>query len=313
MLIFRFSLAGLLSLISASAIAGAYSSASIGDLTFTLMDLDPTDGVVAGYTLMPTVSGNGSSVGATVEDMVLGSGSHTVSNLSDQAFFPMIADVSVGNASARAAVGAGLASASGAANGLDSTYSARATTGSREGYGYGSGYGIDLLPHSVLIVSAKASASAWAGNLSCAEGNVDNDFGSCGPEGSSGAASMSLSYSYVGSSTTSASYSFFDQVLAGADVRGFYGRVQYDPIKGFFRPLTSVDGDQSHQMSRVLSAIFTNSTDLTQHASLRLDASVFGYATTAVPEPSVMSMFSAAMIGFFGLVRHRRQTLNRRG
>lgn len=300
MSISRLAAACVLSFVSASSMAGSYSFAQVGDLTFTLIDLDPTDGITPSYNLLTLQSGNQSSVSASANDSAQG-WSESASRSRNLSFYPLNAEVNAGGASALAQVRTDGVSAGGVANGAGTNYNASASTAANAGYYYYGGYGIELSARSVLLVSATASAQAWAGNVGCSGGGYY--YGSCGTESSSATASLSLNYAY-NSGGTSTNYSFSDQVTAAASASGSYG-YQYDPYYGY-RMVMQVGADQGQLNNRVLTAVFTNSSDIFQRASLGLSASVQGVATTMVPEPSTLALHGLGLAGMAGVMFRRR-------
>lgn len=297
----RIAAACVLSLVSASAMAGSYSLAQVGDLTFTLIDLDPSDGIDPSYKLLTLQTGNISSVSATANDTLQG-WSESDSRSRNLSFYPLDAMAEAGGASAQAQVRPDSVSASGVANGPGTSYSAAASSDGHSYYYYSAGYGIELSARSALIVAANASAQTWAGNVDCLSGGFSY-YGSCGSESASASASLKLSYSYS-SGSTSTNYSFADQVTVSSSAAGFYG-YQYDPYYGYVY-VALPGADQSQVNSRVLTAVFTNSSDIYQNASLSLAASVQGAATTMVPEPSTWAMQALGLAGIAGLVARRR-------
>lgn len=283
-----------------SAQAGSYATATIGDLQFRLIDLDASDAYLSSYVLNPS-SGNRSSVSTSTSDASLG-WSDSASKTRDQVFYDLSLDSSTGQAQAHAEVNAQGVAAEGSAAGWGTTFNASAATGSNNSY-YSSIFAIDLSPRTVLIVTADASVTVWAGNAGC---NVDTLYGgyACGYESASGNVNMALSYSYYGSGV-SASYSFNDGLSASVNASGYYSN-QYDHTTGIWRSAYSGSPDQRNQSSRQLTAVFTNSSDSVQRASLNLSASVQGYASTPIPEASTTAMFALGLLGLAGVARRRR-------
>lgn len=301
---------GVLAVLSASAMAGGQSSASVRDLSFSLIDLDSADGVEAAYSLVPNPQlGSLSYVSATAsDDSASENGFQKNLNSAPSVFEPIVVNAYAGGGYASAAIDANGVSASGAfsASGPTATYQADAATGGNQTYDLPGGlWNINLTAHSVLFVSVKAAASAWAGNLSCSTGTEDNDFGfGCGPERAAAIASMQLSYTYKDSLST-ASYNYYDAVRAQADVASHYGGFHTSP-GGQYRTLLSVDVDEGQDNSRTLTAVFANTTDLPQQATLVLRASVFGNGTSPIPEPTTASMYGLGLIALCSLVCLRK-------
>lgn len=290
--------------------AGAYATASVGQLGFQLIDLDANDGILPSYTLNlggTANSGSGyatpyvSSVSVSATDSSLG-WSDSASKSRDQLFSQMSLDVATGNAQAHGDVSANAVTASGSAAGKGTSFNASAATGHNpNGYYYNSFYAIDLSPRSVLVVTARADATAWAGNGQCTSTSYYNS--SCGSESATATTGMNLSYNYYGTGI-SASYSFNDSLSTSASVSST-GGYQFDPRTGYGSYVYSPTPDQLRTSGRLLTAVFTNSSDQVQRATLGLSASVQGYATTAIPEASTTAMFALGLLGLVGVARRR--------
>jgi hypothetical protein len=299
-------LTGVFSLTSVSAMAGAWSSASIDQASFTLLDLAPADGIAASYELTTASGSNRSWVAVMAQDGVLGE-----TETPFAATQSLVGETSVTRVVGRTTTFASASPegvvASGVANGPSTNYSAGAVTGKTNGFGSDMSFGIDLSPHSVLVIAVRASAQAWAGNLVCAEANAGNSFQMCEAQQSSAGASLSLNYAYS-DSTTSTQYRYFDQVVVGARVEGHYGDWLDDPVTGdVYIPVVATDPDRGMANSRVLTAVFTNSSDSVQHADLSYGAFVFGNASTPVPESSTTALFAVGVAGLWGASRRRRR------
>ena len=205
-----------------------------------------------------------------------------------------------GNAQAHGEVTSTSVLASGSAAGKGTSFNASAYTGqgSSSYYYYGSYYAIDLSPHSVLVVTARASVDAWAGNPQCAN-TTGYYYSGCSNESASGTAGMNLSYSYYGSGV-STNYTFSDSVNASANATYSYS-YQYDPKTGYGSYVYTPNPNQLNTSGKLLTAVFTNSSDQVQRATLGLSASVQGYATTAIPEAGTAAMFALGLLGLWGL------------
>lgn len=289
--------------------AGSYASASVGQLGFQLIDLDTGDAVAPFYAL--NLSNNpssgpgygtpyGSSVSVSATDANLG-WSDSASKARDQMFFQIALDATTGNAQAHGEVSANAVSASGSAAGKGTSFNASAATGQNANGYYNTIYAIDLSPRSVLVVTARADATAWAGNGQCISTSYYSS--SCGSESATATAGMNLSYSYYGTGI-STNYSFSDSASASANVSST-GGYQYDPRTGYGSYVYSPTPDQLRTSGRLLTAVFTNSSDQVQRATLGLSATVQGAATTAIPEASTMAMFALGLLGLAGVARRR--------
>lgn len=311
---FSSAIATVLAVAPFAAQAGSYATATVGELGFQLIDLDNGDAVAPFYALNLGSNANsgsgpgyatpyGSSVSVSATDTSLG-WSDSASKARDRMFFQIALDAASGNAQASGEVSANAVTASGSAAGKGTSFNASAVTGlNTNGYYYNSIYAIDLSPRSVLVVTARADAVAWAGNGQC----VSNSYysSSCGSESATATAGMNLSYNYYGTGI-SASYSFNDSVSASASVSST-GGYQYDPRTGYGSYVYTPTPDQLRTSGRLLTAVFTNSSDQVQRATLGLSATVSGNATTAIPIPeaSTTAMFALGLLGLVGVARRR--------
>lgn len=297
---FASAVASLLAAAPFAAQAGSYASATAGQLSFQLIDLDANDGILPSYTVSlggAPAPGYGTEVTVSSMDGSLG-WSDNASKSRDTLFHPLAVDSVTGNASAHGEVTSTGVSASGAALGKDAKFSATASTGivPTASY-YSSIYAIDLSPRSVLMVSAWVDASAWAGNDQCSARTYYST--GCGFESASAMALMSLSYEYYASGG-SVSYAFTDAVSASAVAASTfpYG---YDAQTGSYGYIHHPGVDQSNSAGKWLTATFTNSSDFHQQAALGLSASVLGSSTTPIPEASTTAMFALGLVGIMGL------------
>lgn len=308
---FSSAIASVLAAAPFAAQAGSYASASAGQLSFQLIDLDASDSILPSYTLNLGASmGAGSNPGAATTASVFASDgslgwSDSASKTRNTLFYPLSLDAAAGQATAHAEVTPTTVSANGSAAGQGTSFNASAGTNAGQNYYYNNIYAIDLSPRSVLLVTARLDASAWAGNAQCTPGSYYGYGMNCGNESSSASASMNLSYSYVASGVN-ASYTFSDSVSAGAAAASSYG-YGYDPKTGIYGYFSYPAIDQSKSSGKWLTAVFTNSTDLVQRATLGLSASVQGSATTAIPIPeaSTTAMFALGLLGLVGVARRR--------
>lgn len=301
---FSSAIASVLALAPLAAQAGSSATASAGQLSFQLIDLDANDGVLPTYTLLPSASLSsvfGTTVSVSASDTHLGTSDSGSKSRAD-VFFPITLGADSGNARAQASVTASSVTASGEAAGKGTSFNASATTGANTGsYYYNSIYAIDLSPRSVLLVTARVDATAFAGNAQCSSTSYYGN--SCGSESASANAAMSLSYSYYAPGVN-ANYSFNDSVNVSAYASGNYG-YRYDPLTGRGTYGYWPADDQFSSSGKWLTAVFTNSTDSVQRASLGLSATVQGLGTTAIPEAGTSAMFALGLLGLVGVARRR--------
>lgn len=295
--------------VSTSAMSAAQSSASITDLKFQVIDLDPTNGYdfqfnSQGRTLLSLSASNNDS-----------GENDSYSRSRNGWLVPGSFESNLGYVSGQATVSADGLSLSGQSLGYGN-YNASASSGT-EYYGWSNG-DLTLSANTMVIVTAKASVFASATNPSACP------YYYCSPsEYASASAGMTLNYSYY-TGSTSISYSFNELLNVNVTAMGAHTRQEfagyelvsspwgYDYYQPIYRyvdvPLT--EGTESQE--RMLTAVFVNSTNTTQVASFGLRANISGSATTPlspIPEPGTWALMLAglAVVGVrMSRVRSRR-------
>lgn len=305
----------------AAAQAASQSSASISGLTFTLIDLDPNDGITPSFTFSNAL---GSTVATfSASDTLLGEADSASRTRPGTFSFSFNALTDMTNAGAKASLDNSSLSVSGFANGPQTSYSASASTGanSNGNYYYSLPLNLSLSANSVLLIDAEVDLAASASNPQACSYSYCNT-----TESAQASATSNLSYTYSGSSISS-SYSGPQSLSLSATARGEYTNsfYQYDPTLGYYTWVyqTVPKTEEAKNLNDVLRSVFSNSTSLTQNGSYGVSVSVSGSATTAsidpmpimtefltaaaVPEPSTYLLFAQGLgIGAF-LMRRRRQ------
>lgn len=285
--------------------AASSASATVGGLTFQVIDLNPFDGVDAAFSFVATSTGS-----TTLQVSANDNGeSDSASKSRAQAFYTKtLSTEDLTNASATAAVSQYAVSASGSATGASTSFNAQAGTSS--GYYYGSSGILSLTANSLLIVSAEASVSAKATQADCG-------YYYCGSsDWANSSATFSLNYSYY-SGPVSNSYSFTDSVSTSASAYSGYYNYVYNPETGWYDYVYVNGSDADNSVTRTFTAVFANSSATTQFAGLSMSANVAGYGSSAFPQ--VMSAPAAAVpeadavamalagLGVAGLMYRRRR------
>lgn len=314
-----------LGLSASLASAAVQSSASIHNLSFQLIDLNPLDG--ASFTLMNNAGT--SSMSLNVSDATYGESDTFGRSRQGLLSFTKSVDSSLDNASGAASLSGTSLSVQGSAYGTGTSYSASVSSGSPYSY-YGSS-NITLSAQSILVIRAEASVFAEAVNPQ----DCSYSWWCYNTESASATASMSLNYSNSGA-MGSVSYNYSDTLSVSALARGAYTDsvfVGYDCstywyctslYENILRPAT----EQSNRDSRSFVAVFMNTSNSDATASFSLSVSTNGSANTpfaplgalgagapvsmlsatppAVPEPSTWGLLVAGLLTV-GVLRVRRQ------
>lgn len=284
-------------LLPAGAWAAASSSATASNLSFSLIDLDPTDDASPGYALSPMASTAMLRVHAGDSDGAQ-SGAAPAQGAADWRL-----QTDIGGGAVLASWSDGVLSASGSALGSSRTdYSAAGalgvftpTTGP---------LAIDLTPHSLLLVSVWADASASVGQLGCPAVIDLGDYEPCETQSAGAHVGLTLDYAYsTDSATASASeHAFVD--VGGAIVP----RAVTVPGPGALKPLIwQVGPDVLQHEARQLTVTFANTSDLTQRAFLGLNVSALGIGMSAVPEPTTALTMGLGLLGLLAVSRRRQR------
>jgi len=294
---------------SVTAHSAAESSASIKGLTFTLLDLDLTDGVAPSFSFVNGANTSGFSFYANSQEGSDQAQSTRNGFLTQNRTLTSEAGLPVGYEIVLSSSGL---ETYGFAAGPSTNYAVNTNAGN--GY-YFSG-NLALSANSLLLVRANADVYASATNpvtTPC--------YGYCpATESAFASASMSLSYNYVvgnsnfsGSSQNNLSVSAYAQ----GPVTTYEWDYVYDPYYGWYeyvtREINTPSYEQTLRNSQAFSASFTNQSATTQFATFQLTTSISGstntpFATspvTPVPEPSTYALLIAGMAVVGGVARRR--------
>lgn len=301
--------------------AASQSSASITDLTFTVMSLDPSSNEAPSFSFVTSKGSTTYSI--STNDNAIGE-SDSASHTRAGTFSFTIDQLSkLTNAGAYSSVSSDTLSVKGYANGPQTSYNASASTGSNNNgyYYYGLPLNLTLSANSVLLIDAKVSLTASASNASaCSYYYYCNS-----SESSSASASSFLSYNYSGDPSVSSSYNSNKTLSLHANATGGTQsqNYEYDPSVGYYRWVYSTQPgtDQSKSLNDTLHSVFSNASSITQSATFGLSVSVTGQASTvalpgdavslaiaAIPEPSTYALtLQGLLLGGWLVRRQRRQ------
>jgi hypothetical protein len=284
-------------LMSGAAMAASSASAKFDNLTYTLYDLNPGDGVSASITFIPPSAGtHGSDVGSSASDP--GAGSQSGSAWSFQVFGAASSTSTVGDTTATAKLSGSIHAggvdmlAAGSTAGTtyapsSSSYSASASVGPI----WYETFSFDLAPYTLVVFAGSADITATT-----TIGAAWDDWG-FPSESANAFASLSVSGNgpsgggqQSSSQSLSASASF-DQVL--------------DPLTWMYTYV----GQSSHETA-ALAASFANVSGTSLSGKLSASVSISGYSafapvTQPVPEPGTWALFGAGL-ALMGLRAHRR-------
>lgn len=283
--------------------AGSQASASLSGLTFTLIDLNPNDGIEASFSFTNTIGSTSFSINAF--DNAQGASEGVSSTRAGTFSFSRDEWVSLTNANVHGVIDAQTLAVRGVAGGPSTSFNGNVTTGSASSYYYGGPVNLSLSANTVLLIDTHYELQAAANNASAC------GYSYCSiTESATATVSSSLSYNYVGS-PISANYNGTETrtVQANAQPGSTSYTYVYDPLLGYSVPkyITTPGTEQFLENSGVLRSVFSNSSNLTQSAAFQLSASVTGFATTAVPEPaSYALMLQGLLLGGWIVARQRR-------
>jgi hypothetical protein len=270
---------------ASSAFAAAQSAASISNIKFQVIDLNPMDGAPTF-----TFAGGNTSLSVSASDSSLGE-SESASRTRAGAFsFARTFEATLDHVSAQADISDKALQVEGAASGPGTSYGAYATTGYT---GYSNAV-LTLSPQSMVVITAVADVMASATNpREC--GGIYYYYNTCSAsESASASASMTLQYSYS-TNNGNVSVNLSDVLSASAVARGAYTEAVYNYsywygyYDYFDRPLL----EETKSDSRTFTAVFMNTSNLIQTASFSLSTNVSGFANTAAPTMSVLNITAA--------------------
>jgi hypothetical protein len=290
-----------------SAQAASSASASISDITFTLIDLAPNDGSTPWFSINSAKGSTSFSLSAT--DNALGeSDSATVTR---QGTFKLSMDqlYALTNTQVQGSITDKSLSVSGAAYGPQTSYNASVSTGVSGSYYpyYSQPLNLSLSANSVLLIDAKVDLAASATNPSAC-----TYYYYCGTsESASASASSSLSYNYSmgGVNDSASSNQTLNLQATATGATSIQEGYVYDPTLGYYvwKSVNQPAIEQNKVLSQTLHNVFSNVSSSVQLANLGFSVSVSGIAST-VPEPgSYALMLEGLLVGGLILRRQRQR------
>ncbi|MDO9238072.1 MAG: PEP-CTERM sorting domain-containing protein [Aquabacterium sp.] len=295
-----------LSLVSSLAQAASQSSATISGLTFSLIDLNPNDGIAPSFSFLTTTGTTALTLSANDGGLVEAESMST----SRPGTFSFTREqlASITNAYAKGALSSESLSVSGAASGPSTSYSGSASTGSPQSYYYYSTLNLSLSANTLLMIDADIKLKAEASNAAA----CNSYYYYCSSTEIANATAVStLSYNYSGGNVSSqynGTQSRTLQATASGGVTSSY--YQYDNATGSYRYVTTTTpaSDGYKVLDESLRSVFSNSSNMTQAAAFGLSVSVSGQAmSAAIPEPATYALMLQGLLAGGWLVRRSRR------
>lgn len=295
-------------LASNPALAASHAWASLDSLEFTLVDLNPFDGVTP--TLSFLTSSGSTALSVSVADTAIGE-SESAGRTRPGAFsFDREFLAQLTNAGAAASIDQSQLAAEGYAFGSGTSFNANASTGG--------GYSLSLSANSALLITANLNLIAEASNGTCTSYYYycNGYYGASDTATASG--SLSLAYTYSANGVY-VSYNHSDSQSVTATSLGGYQYYDwvYNPNTGWSEQVwyTVPGSDDSKSFAGMLSATFTNMTLDTQTAALSLAVGVQGSGSTApvvssVPEADTLAMVSVGLLAAGAAARANGATVS---
>lgn len=295
--------------------ATVQASASITDLTFTLVDLTPDDGIDASFTLW-------SAPGAA--SVYAGLAGHTPINeyisfeLNQSSSYSMS---SPGGSNVQVSIGAQSISISGLSTGHESTGDTRAGFGGEVITSFWEpGFGVTLSANASLSITANFEVSASAFDPAACPGGDGSYFVergasfSCAGDWAQAMAAMNVGYTKTADG----------QSVLGPDNRLYayasakpaysyrtYGFTAEYPFGADHRVDVAATGPALKTAQQAFSTLLTNNSELAMNADVSMYVQADGSAGVApIPEPGTYALFMIGLGALGAAVRRHRQHLN---
>lgn len=275
------------------AMAASQASASIGNLAFTLIDLDPSDGIAPSLTIL--ANGGATSVSMRAEDNVIWEADGADQFRAGTFSFSQAFASSLTNAGASASIQGLDLSVQGHANGAGTSFEASAISGE---VSIANSLTLSLSANTALLITADLSLYASASNGTCLYAPQCNVYSN---DKASARGTLYLHYSYGLDNGLSVKEDISDALYLSAVSTPVWSetRGSFDPVTGQYQEIDADRHealDEAKGLTHAYSATFSNTSSRTQLASFGLLVSVSGQGSTApVPEAGTACMASMGL------------------
>ncbi len=268
-------LAALSCTVASAAWANAQATASVGNLTFTLYDLNAEDGIAPTFKFGTGIGSPGSTSTSALatQNNDYENGSESLTRA--KPFEAHTSGVALTNTQAYGTVLPYAVAAFGQAGAASTSFSASASATS----GNTSLGGIELSANTLLVIHADVAVSGSVAASTC----TSPYYNYCSGDRATASVSINLNFNNGGDPSSSGNGTFSSGLIGVAYSVGDTNYV-YDPVTGGYGYVTT-PAVLSFDKTNAVSLVFANNTNLAQSGVLSMSASVYGASQIGTADP----------------------------